>query len=77
MSLLCTPTVRPCVTPLRRRSVRVGIGLAEAAVLLVFAFVLFEPGPLRWATLATAAFVAVTTPLVLGLVARSETEPAV
>ncbi len=51
---------------LQSPAVRYGLGVAEAAVLVVVAFVVLDQGTVRWAVLAVAGTSLVTTPWVLG-----------
>ncbi len=57
---------------LRSETVRIAIGLFDAAVILVVAFVFLEPGVPRWALVALAVSSAVVTPWVLGRSVESE-----
>jgi len=62
-------------TLLQNPTVRYGLGVAEAALLVAVAVVFLDPGTVRWAVLAVAGTSLVTTPWVLEMAAeQAETD---
>lgn len=59
------------MNPLQNENVRLAVGLLDATVLLVVAFVFLDSGPVRWAAVAIALVSVAVVPWVLGRAAEN------